>query len=389
MHVDEGDCILCTKWKATGVHFLLSGKANVQTATRRQMRVAAGNFLGTMEWGDGRNWTCNAVAAQDGTVVGVLPLAALNGLGDVACGDGFVENLTIVMLRLAFSHAMHDLTQRVSERVVLIDRFNLLPQEGALQAHPHVFSLLLGGAEVTDESRRFVDAMQAARMQPGDVVMQSGDHVRAVMVLVEGVVQTKLSDVVQETLQPGTIVAVEHLVAHTSCTTDFVVADGGPAIVLMMSWDQLFGEFLSQPSAFGYRIMHSLTSLAAEHMLGLHKHATVGPRKKATSAKKGIESVLRAKSVFKAKATKGKEATPAASTRLSDAMHIKSDVPLDARVKMLMHVQRVSAVWRMLSRDQLKPIAEVFPVFAVARGERIVKRGEKASFFGLVLAGEV
>ena len=29
MRVDEGDCILCTKWRATSLHFLLSGTVRI------------------------------------------------------------------------------------------------------------------------------------------------------------------------------------------------------------------------------------------------------------------------------------------------------------------------------------------------------------------------
>jgi hypothetical protein len=238
------------------------------------MRVGAGNLLGTMEWGDGRHWASNAVAAQHGTVVGVLSLAALEVLGEVVLDDGFVENLTVMMLRLAFSHAMHELTERMSDRVILGERFDLKPQEGALEAHPEVFRRLLGESDSTSpsyESLRFVDSMQAARMKPGQVVMRVGDHMRALLVLMEGTVHSKLSETVLETLGPGSIVAVEHLLSHKSCTTDFVVAEN--AILLIMSWDQLFHEFLAQPGAFGYRVMQSLLTLAASPGQPRHDHA--------------------------------------------------------------------------------------------------------------------
>jgi CRP-like cAMP-binding protein len=350
------------------------------------MRVGAGNLIGTMEWGDGRHWASNAVAAQHGTVVGVLSLAALESLGEVALEDGFSENLTVMMLRLAFSHAMHELTERMSDRVIMDERFDLKPQEGALEAHPEVFRWLLGESDSpTYESLRFVNSMQAARMRPGQVVMRVGDHVRALLVLMEGKVHSKLSETVLETLDPGSIVAVEHLMSHKSCKTDFVVAED--AILLIMSWDQLFHEFLSQPGVFGYSVMHSLVSLAAEHTV--RDMTVVKAPKRKPAVKKGASLLVtaKAKAAFKSKVPKAKEAKLAA--KLSAAETIQSDVGVDVRVRMLMHVQRTSPVWRMLSRSQLRPIAEVFHVFTVEPGERIVKRGERASFFGLVLSGEV
>lgn len=350
------------------------------------MRVGAGNLMGTMEWGDGRHWASNAVAAQHGTVVGVLSLAALESLGEVLLEDGFTENLTIMMLRLAFSHAVHELTERMSDRVIIDQRFDLKPQEGALEAHPEVFTRLLGESDSpTNESLRFVNSMKAARMKPGQVVMRVGDHVRALLVLMEGKVHSKLSETVLETLGPGSIVAVEHLVSHKSCTTDFVVAEN--AILLIMSWDQLFHEFLSKPGAFGYNVMHALVSLAAEHTVRDMTMAHAPKRKPAVKKVASLHVTAKAKKAFKSKGPKAKEVKPAA--KLSAAETIQSDVGVDARVRMLMHVQRTSPVWRMLSRSQLRPIAEVFHVFTVEPGELIVKRGERASFFGLVLSGEV